>query len=729
MLKNFPFYQQLDEMDCGATCLRMIARHYGRFYSLEYLRELTYMGKQGVDLLGISDAAEHIGLQSLALKTTYDRLVEDIPMPCIVHWKQTHFVVVYQVTPKFAWIADPAAGKFKLKREEFEENWISDLEDGEPQGVVLALETTPEFFERDGEKINKSGFGYVFSYFQKYRQLIGQLALGLLLGSLLQLVFPFFIKSIVDVGIGNVDLSFLWLIVVAQIVLFATQAAVEFFRSSILLHIGVRVNISLISDFLIKLTKLPIRFFDARLTGDLLQRIVDHERVQRFFTSTTLLSAFSFFNFLVFSFILVAWNWSVFFVFLLGTTLNVVWVLYFLQKRRDLDYKRFDQAAENQGNLIELINGMQEIKLHNAEKQKRWAWERIQARLFRTGLNALKIEQFQRSGATFINESKNLLIIFFVAKAVLEGEMTLGMLVGIQYIVGQLNGPINQFLEFARSFQEVRISLERMNEIHTKEDEENVQDKITLMPEFGDLVLEDVSFQYNGPNSPTVLKNINLRIPKGKITAIVGSSGSGKSSLIKLLLNFYQPAEGAIRLGDVNLKNIHNRLWRAKCGIVSPDGFLFNDTIAKNIALGDEIIDKIKLLQAVKAANIQNFIESLPLGYNTKIGAEGQGLSQGQRQRLLLARAVYKNPDYLFLDEATNALDAFNEMIIMENIEEIFKGKTMVIVAHRLNTVLNADNIVVLEGGEVVEQGSHEELTYLRGAYYRLVRNQMELGA
>lgn len=728
MLKNFPFYQQLDEMDCGATCLRMIARHYGRYYSLEYLRELTYMGKQGVDLLGISDAAEQIGLQSLALKISFDRLVEDIPMPCVVHWQQTHFVVVYHVTSKFVWIADPAAGKFKLNREEFEENWVSDLENGEPLGVILALETTPEFFDRDGEKINKSGFSYVFSYFQKYKQLIIQLALGLLLGSILQLVFPFFIKAIVDVGIGNVDHSFLWLIVVAQIALFATQAAVEFFRSSILLHIGVRVNISLISDFLIKLTKLPIRFFDSRLTGDLLQRIVDHERVQRFFTSTTLLSAFSFFNFLVFSVILLAWNWTIFFIFLFGTSLNVFWVLYFLRKRRDLDYKRFDQAAENQGNLIELINGMQEIKLHNAEKQKRWAWERIQARLFRTGLNALKIEQFQRSGATFINETKNLLIIFFVAKAVLDGDMTLGMLVGIQYIVGQLNGPINQFLEFSRSFQEVRISLERMNEIHTKEDEENVQDKITLMPEFGDLVLEKVSFQYNGPNSPVVLKQINLRIPKGKVTAIVGSSGSGKSSMIKLLLNFYRPSEGAVRLGDVNLNNIHNRLWRSKCGIVSPDGFIFNDTIAKNIALGDEIIDKIKLLKAVKAANIQNFIESLPLGYNTKIGAEGLGLSQGQRQRVLLARAVYKEPEYLFLDEATNALDAFNEMIIMENIEEIFHGKTLVIVAHRLNTVLNADNIVVLEGGELVEQGTHEELTYLRGAYFRLVRNQMELG-
>ena len=729
MPKSFPFYQQLDAMDCGATCLRMIARHFGRFYSLEYLRDLTYMGKQGVSLLGISDAAEHIGLQSLAVKTTYDRLAQDIPLPCIAHWNQEHFVVVHKADKKYAWIADPAVGKFRLTREEFMENWISDVEDGERLGVLLLLETTPEFYERDGERTNKSGFGYIFSYFRKYQNLILQLVIGLFLGTIIQLVFPFLIKSIVDVGINTVDLGFITLILLAQFILFFSTVAIEYFRSWILLHIGGRINISLISDFLIKLTKLPIRFFDTKMTGDMMQRIADHERVQRFLSSTTLVSIFSFINFIAFGIILLFWSKEVFLLFLGGTVLNITWIFLFLHWRRELDYKRFDQSAENQSNLFELINGMQEIKLHNAEKQKRWAWERIQARLFRTGMSVMRIEQIQRAGAVFINESKNLLIIFIVAKSVIEGSMTLGMLVAIQYIISQLNAPLNRLVEFIRSMQETKISLERMNEIHARDDEENVEEKITILPEYGGLFLENVSFQYNGPHSPMVLKNVNLRIPKGKITAIVGTSGSGKTTLLKLLLNFYQPTEGSIRLGDISLSNLHNKLWRSRCGVVMQDGFIFYDSIARNIALGDEIIDKGKLLKAVKVANIQNFIESLPLGYNTKIGHEGLGLSQGQKQRLLIARAVYKNPEYIFFDEATTALDAYNEMIIMENLEEFFRNRTVVIVAHRLSTVMNADNIIVLEGGEIVEQGTHEELTYVRGAYYQLVRNQLELGA
>ncbi|MCB9265701.1 MAG: peptidase domain-containing ABC transporter [Lewinellaceae bacterium] len=729
MPRKFPFYQQLDAMDCGATCLRMISRHFGRYYSLEYLRELTYMGKQGVTLLGISDAAEHIGLQSLAVKTTYDRLARDIPLPCIAHWRQEHFVVVYKVNNKYAWVADPASGRYRLSKEEFLSNWVSDKEEGEDLGVLLLLETTPEFFAREGETTDKSGFGYVFSYFKKYRPLIIQLIVGLFLGTLLQLCFPFLMKAIVDKGIDTEDLNFIQIVLFAQLILFATQLAVEQFRSWILLHVGVRVNISLISDFLAKLTRLPIRFFDSKITGDLMQRIADHERVQRFLTSTSLVSIFTFFNFLAFSYILYRWHKLVFLVFFGGTALYLGWVFFFQQMRRELDYKRFDQSADNQNNLIELINGMQEIKLHNAEKQKRWAWERIQARLFRTSASSLRIGQIQRTGASFFNETKNLIIIFIVAQAVVKGDMTLGMLLAVQYIIGQLNTPLGNLVDFLRNMQEAKISLERMNEIHLKEDEEHAGEKIILLPESGDLVFEKVSFQYNGPHSPNVLKNINLRIPKGQTTAIVGTSGSGKTTMLKLLLNIYQPTEGAIRLGDINLVNINNRLWRSKCGVVMQDGYIFYDSIAKNIALGDEIIDKKKLLKAVKVANIQSFIESLPLGYNTKIGQEGLGLSQGQKQRLLIARAVYKNPEYILFDEATTALDAYNEMVIMENLEEFFFGRTVVIVAHRLSTVMNADNIVVLEGGEIVEQGNHEELTYLRGAYYQLVRNQLELGA
>lgn len=729
MPSKFPFYQQLDAMDCGATCLRMVSRHFGRYYSLEYLRELTYMGKQGVTLLGISDAAEHIGLQSLAVKTTYGRLSRDIPLPCIAHWKQEHFVVVYKVNKKHAWIADPASGKFKLSREEFLNNWASDSEEGEDLGVLLLLETTPEFYAREGDAANKAGFGYVFSYFRKYRPLIVQLIVGLFLGTLLQLTFPFMMKAIVDKGIDAEDLGFIKIVLIAQLILFTTQLAVEQFRSWILLHVGVRVNISLISDFLIKLTRLPIRFFDSKITGDLMQRIADHERVQRFLTSTSLVSIFTFVNFLAFSVVLFLWHKLVFAIFFGGTLLYLGWVFFFQRMRRELDYKQFDQSADNQSNLIELINGMQEIKLHNAEKQKRWAWERIQARLFRTAISSLRIGQIQRTGASFFNETKNMVITFVVAQAVVKGEMTLGMLLAVQYIIGQLNSPLNNLVDFLRNMQDAKISLERMNEIHAKEDEENLEEKITLLPESGDLIFEKVTFRYNGPHSPTVLKNVNLRIPKGETTAIVGTSGSGKTTMLKLLLNIYQPAEGSIRMGDIHLSNINNRLWRNKCGVVMQDGYTFNDSIAKNIALGDEIIDKRKLLRAVKVANIQSFVESLPLGYNTKIGQEGLGLSQGQKQRLLIARAVYKNPEYIFFDEATSALDAYNEMVIMENLEEFFYGRTVVIVAHRLSTVMNADNIIVLEGGEVVEQGNHDELTYLRGAYYQLVRNQLELGA
>lgn len=716
-------------MDCGATCLRMVARYFGRYYSLDYLRELTYMGKQGVTLLGISDAAEHIGLQSLAVQTSFDRLSKDIPLPCIAHWKQEHFVVVYKTNNKFVWIADPMAGKFKLTREEFLQSWISTTEDGEDLGVLLLLETTPEFYRRDGEEINKSGFGYLASYLGKYRALIIQLAAGLLVGSVVQLIFPFLIKSLVDVGIFKVDFSFVSLVILAQFLLFITQLGVESFRRWILLHIGVRVNMSLISDFLIKLTKLPIRFFDSKMTGDLMQRIADHERVQRFLTSTSLVSVFSLFNFLTFLIVLFVWDTVVFGVFLLGTLMNLAWVIISQQRRRELDYKRFDQSSESQGQLIELINGMQEVKLHNAEKQKRWAWERNQARLFRTGIASLTIEQWQQTGARFINETKNILITFIVVLGVLKGNMSLGMLVAIQYIIAQLNTPLNQFVVFIGTLQEAKISLERMNEIHTKEDEEKIEEKITILPETGDLKFENVSFQYNGPQSQMVLNNVDFTIPKGETTAIVGASGSGKTTVLKLLLNFYQPTEGTIRVGDINLSNVYSSLWRSKCGVVMQDGYIFNDTIAKNIALGDDIVDKLMLLKAVKVANIQTFIETLPLGYNTKIGQEGLGLSQGQKQRILIARAVYKNPDYIFFDEATSSLDAYNELIVMEGLEEFFAGRTVVVVAHRLSTVKKADNIIVIDGGEIVEQGTHEELSYLRGTYYHLVKNQLELGA
>lgn len=716
-------------MDCGATCLRMIARFYGRYYSLDVLRELTYVNREGVSLMDISDGAEKIGFHTLAAKVSYERLSDDLPLPCIAHWRQKHFIVVYKINKSHVWIADPAEGKFKISKQEFLDGWVSDVREGEYQGIILLFETTPEFLKRDGEKVDRSGFGFLFSYLLKHRPLLFQLILGLLTASILQLVFPFLTQAIVDVGINNQDIDFIYLIILAQLALFVSRISVEFIRGWILLHIGTRININLVSDFLIKLMKLPVRFFDTKLTGDLLQRISDNHRVELFLTSATMLTFFSLFNFVIFGIVLAVYSVKIFMVFSIFTVLYVVWLLFFLRKRKELDYRRFDQMSENQSSLIQIISGMPEIKLHNAEKQKRWQWERIQAKLFRLSISYLALDQYQRGGANLINEMKNILISFIAAKAVMDGQLTLGMMLAVQYVIGQLNAPLEQLIPFITMAQDAKISLERMNEIHQRSDEENPLEKINILPEKRDLWLENVSFQYSGPHSPWVLQDISLHIPAGKTTAIVGTSGSGKTTLLKLLLNFYQPTDGYIRIGDVNLNNIQNRLWRDKCGVVMQEGFIFSDSIANNIALGDEIVDRKRLLKAVKIANIQPFIDSLPLGYNTKIGEDGIGLSQGQKQRLLIARAVYKNPEFLFFDEATNALDAYNEMLILENLEEFFRGKTVVVVAHRLSTVRNADNIIVLEKGEIIEQGTHDQLTMLRGAYYFLVKNQLELGA
>jgi ATP-binding cassette, subfamily B, bacterial len=729
MSKNFPFYKQHDAMDCGATCLRMVSRHYGRYYSLEFLREITHIGKDGVALIDISDAAEKIGMNTLAAKVSWERLADGLPLPMIAHWRQQHFVVVYEITSTHVRIADPAAGKVKLTKEEFLDGWASDIIEGEKNGIILLLETTPEFFDREGDKVDKSGFRFLFTYLLRYKKLLIQLVVGLVLSSILQLVFPFLTQTIVDIGISNRDVSLIKLVLIAQVVLFISYMSVDFIRGWIMLHIGTRINISLVSDFLIKLMKLPPKYFDSKLTGDLLQRINDNHRVEQFLTSSVLSTAFSLINFFVFGVILFFYNVTIFMIYVFFTVIYLIWIILFLKKRKELDYKRFDQMSENSSNLIQMISGMNEIKLHNAEKQKRWQWERIQAKLYRVSINYLALEQRQRAGATFLREIKTIFITFIAVKAVIDGTLTIGQMVAIEYIIGQLNAPLDSLVSFIQMGQDAKISLERLNEIHKRESEEGKEERMNVLPENGDVYLENVSFQYGSVHTPMVLKNISLKIPKGQTVAVVGSSGSGKTTILKLLLNFYQPTEGFIKLSDVSLNNIQHRLWREKCGVVMQEGFIFSETIAKNIALGDEHIDKKKLLRAVKVANIQSYVEGLPLGYNTKIGDDGVGLSQGQKQRLLIARAVYKNPEYIFFDEATNALDAYNEKIIMENLNEFFKGKTVVIVAHRLSTVKHADNIVVLEKGEIIEQGNHEQLTRARGSYYSLVKNQLELGS
>lgn len=728
MPKKFPFYKQHDETDCGATCLRMIARYHGRYYSLEYLRELTFVDRQGVSLTGISDAAEAIGYHTLGLKIDYDRLVEDLPLPCIAFWRQSHFVVVYKANKKHVWIGDPASGVYKITRQEFLDGWVSDTVDGQGVGVLLLLETTPEFYAKDDQKTDRASLSYLFSYFKKHKRLLFQLCLGLFFGSILQLVFPLVMKAVVDTGISLSNSNFIVIMFIAYGVLFFSQTIVESVRSWILLHLGVRVNISLISDFLVKMMNQPIRFFDTRMTGDIMQRINDHQRVERLLNSASLTAIFSAFTLVIFGVVLFYFSFTILIIFLIGTLFYFMWVYYFLKKRKELDYKRFDQLAANQSSLMQLVTGIEDIKLHNAEKLKRWQWERIQAKLYRVSAEYLAVDQWQRSGAQFLNESKNILISFIAAKAVVDGSMTLGMLVAIQYIIGQLNSPVEQMIQFIHSLQDARISLERMNEIHQKEDEEGATEKISILPENGDLKLENVTFQYGGPHSPVVLREVNLEIPKGKTTAIVGTSGSGKTTLIKLLLNFYPPSEGIVKLGDINLENFHKKAWRDRCGAVLQDGFIFSESIARNIALGVEVIDKKQLLKAVKLANIQEYIESLPLGYNTKIGQEGIGLSQGQKQRLLIARAIYKDPEYFFFDEATNALDATNEREIMGKLDAFFEGKTVIIVAHRLSTVRAADHIVVIDKGQIIERGNHEQLVALGLNYYRLVKDQLELG-
>ncbi|MEM6965098.1 MAG: peptidase domain-containing ABC transporter, partial [Bacteroidota bacterium] len=656
---SFPFYKQLDAMDCGVASLRMVARFHGRHYNPEFLRSISYPDREGVSLMDISDAAEHIGMHTLAVKIPYDVLPEEIPVPFVAHWRQNHFIVVYKVKKDKVWVADPAHGKVTLTREQFIDGWGSDTVNGERVGVILMMEPTPRFYEREGEKENKISFGYLFQYFNNYTGLLWQLVIGLLVGSFLQVAFPFLMQSVVDTGIENQDLNFIYIVLIAQLVLYISQTAVEYLRSWILLYIGARVNISMISDFLLKMMRLPIRFFDTKMIGDLLQRIQDNRRVEVFLTSSALFTAFSFVTFFIFAIILALYDGLIISIFMGATVAYIVWVLFFLKKRKELDYRRFDQMADNQSNLIQLINGMQEIKLHNAEKQKRWKWERIQAKLFRISVSYLRLEQLQSAGGKFINELKNILITFIAARAVIAGTMTLGEMMAVQYIIGQLNGPISQWISFIKSYQDAGISLERLNEIHSKEEEETVEGKMNILPANRDLTIENVFFQYGGPNSSMILKNINLTIPQGKKIAIVGTSGSGKTTLLKLLLNFYPPTKGTVKLGETTLSNVRNKLWREKCGVVMQGGYIFSDTIANNIALGDEIVDKKKLLHAVKVANAQTFIEGLPLGYNTKIGSDGIGLSQGQKQRLLLARAVYKNPEFIFLDEATNALDAY----------------------------------------------------------------------
>lgn len=679
-----------------------------------------------MSLLGISEAAEKIGFKSIGARIKIDQLKE-IDLPCILHWRHNHFVVLYKTFKNKFLIADPANSLITYSRQEFLENWTTEKQ--QDNGFVLILTPTHSFYTEDGEASQGIKWSFLLRYLYTYRKLFIQLLLGMGIGSLLQLVAPFLTQSVVDIGINGKDLNFVYVILIAQVMLFFGSMSVEFIKSWILLHVSMRINISILTDFLIKMMRLPMSFFDTRTTGDIMQRMGDQNRIQNFLTGSTLSILFSAFNLVTFSFVLIYYKASLFMIFVVSSVIYTCWILLFLKTRRDLDNKNFILSSANQNSTIQLITGMQEIKLNSCEQQKRWEWERIQASLFRFRIKSMALGQYQQAGSQFINQGKNILISFLSAKAVISGELTLGGMMAIQYIFGQLNSPIEQFLGFIQSFQDAKISLERLNEIHEMEDEERIDgDYMFELPENKTIELKGLSFRYPGAGNEPVLKNVDLLFPEGKTTAIVGMSGSGKTTILKLLMRFYRWERGDIYIGGQKINQISHRAWRSKCGVVMQDGFIFSDTIAKNIAVGVDKIDKPRLNDAIRIANIEDFIEELPNGLSTKLGPDGNGISEGQKQRVLIARAIYKNPEYILFDEATNSLDANNEHVIMDNLRDFFKGRTVIIVAHRLSTVTNADNIVVLGHGEVVEQGTHEELITLKGEYYKLVKNQLELG-
>ena len=733
MKDSFKCIIQSDSMMCGITCLQMVCKHFGREVSLRTLSKLCVATSEGVSMLGVNEAANKLGLRTMCARTDFDTLSK-ATLPCVLHWNQNHFVVLYKVRKgRIFYVADPGKGLVKYNLEEFGKHWVSTASQGEEKGIAMFLEPTLEFYSHKVDNEEEDGsprsFQFLFGYIKQYRKYFGQIVLGLLVGSLLQLILPFLTQSIVDVGIKNQNIGFIWLILLGQLMLTISRTAIDFIRRWLLLHISLRINISLVSDFFIKLLKLPMSFFDTKLMGDLMQRMGDHSRVNSFLTQQTLSIVFSLFTFVVFSIVLLSYNWLVFAIFMLGSLLYGGWLALFLRRRKVLDYELFEQQAINNNKTYEFITSMQEIKLQDCEQRRRWEWEDVQADLFGVQMKSLKLQQTQEAGSIFINELKNIVITVVAATAVIHGQLTLGMMLAVQYIIGQLNSPVEQLMSFFYSVQDVRISLERINEIHRMDDENGKQGlETSVTDETKGIDMENINFKYDPHALKTIIDDVSLTIPKGKVTAIVGASGSGKTTLIKLMLGYYPVLGGQINIGGTDVNTLNKKWWRRQCGVVMQDGVIFSESIARNIAVDDKEIDKQRLQTAAEIACIHNYVMGLPLKYNTKIGRDGVGLSQGQKQRILIARAVYKNPDYIFLDEATNSLDANNERMIVEYLDEFYKGKTVVIVAHRLSTVKNADQIVVLDKGKVVEIGNHEELTAKRSAYYNLVKNQLELG-
>ena len=728
-MPKFPLHIQRDSMQCGATCLQMIAEYYGIKYSYSFIDEICHPTIDGVSLNAISQAAETIGFKPISGLLSVKSLTNNI-LPCILHWNQNHFVVLYKVKNNNSFfIADPSKGLLKYSIQELKEHWICTTSNNIEKGVALILEPTSVLLHQSNiYDTDKHSFHFLFRYLKQYKKYLLQILLGLLLGCVLQLILPFLTQGIVDLGIRHKDIGFIWLILLGELMIIIGRTATDFIRRWLLLHISMRINISLVSDFFIKLLKLPMSFFDTKLMGDLLQRIGDHARIQNFLTGQVLNIIFSSLSFIIFSFVLIIYNPLIFWVFAIGSICYGLWIASFLRRRKVLDYELFEQQATNQNKTYQLITSMQEIKLQDCEQRRRWEWEDTQADLFNVQMKSLQLQQTQEAGSIFINEVKNIIITVFAATSVINGQMSLGAMLAVQYIIGQLNSPVEQFMSFIYSLQDVKISLERINEIHKCKNEETNENQVSEFNDDKFVKLTNVDFKYDPHALKQTLIDVSFDIPEGKVTAIVGASGSGKTTLIKLMLGYYPVMSGSISIAGRNINEYNLKWWRRHCGVVMQDGVIFSESIARNIAVDDGDIDIERLEKASRIANIHDYIMGLPLKYNTQIGRDGVGLSQGQKQRILIARAVYKNPDFIFLDEATNALDAKNEKVIVENLDEFYKGRTVVVVAHRLSTVKNADQIIVLDSGKVVESGNHSTLIEKKGAYYNLVKNQLELG-
>jgi len=719
----FPNFKQHDQMDCGPTCIRIIAKFYGKNIGINKLRNLCEINREGVSLLGISNAANKIGLKSKGVKISINQL-KLIKLPCILHWEKNHFVVLYKIKKDKYFISDPAKGKIIYSLHEFKKMWKGNNEDG----IALLLEPTPLFFQQKNASSSNKDILNLIKSTKSFKKLIIQLIIGFVIGSIIQIAIPFFSQALIDIGIQFKNVKFVYLLLIAQFSLIIGKASIDFIRSWIILHIGTRINISILTDFLIKILKLPVKFFQTKTSGDIIQRINDQKRIEEFLTETALSTIFAILNLIVFSTILIHYNPLIFYIFLTSSIFYIVWVLYFLEKRKIIDYTRFDLESRKQNNLIQLIDGIQEIKLNNCENERRWKWENIQAKIFHNNVKNLSLSQKYEMGNLILSEGKNIIITFLVVLAVIQNEMSLGEMFAVQYIVGQLNSPLEQIIGISMIYQDASISIERLNEIKEVEDEDNqlYLEKHEKLPDNKSISLKNISFKYPGFSENNTLNNISLNIPEGKTTAIVGKSGSGKTTLIKLLLRLYEPQDGEMLVGDVKLKSISHAFWRDNCGAVMQDGFVFSDTIERNIVLkGEPNYEKIE--KALEISNLKDFVQNLPLGLETKIGVEGNGISQGQKQRILIARAVYKNPEYIFFDEATNSLDTTNERTIMNNLKHFFKDKTVVIVAHRLSTIKDSDNIVVIENGSIIEQGKHEDLLKNKGNYQELVKNQLNM--